>query len=81
MVIKKAENMLSIINLGLLTYKGEEFGVKHSFENFLNYYYKNDMKSFLADRKDLSAYQRMKILLAGKVIVPKIVCIKEIFLE
>jgi hypothetical protein len=48
--------MLSIINVGLLTYKGEEFGVKHSFENFLNYYYKNDMKSFLADRKDLSAY-------------------------
>jgi hypothetical protein len=48
--------MLSIINVGLLTYKGEEFGVKHSFENFLNFYYNNDMKAFLADRKDLSAF-------------------------
>ena len=70
--------MLSIINVGLLTYKGEEFGVKHSFENFLGYYYNNDMKSFLADRKELSAFQRMKVLLAGRVIVPKVVCLKEI---
>lgn len=52
--IKRTENMLSIINVGLLTYKGEQFGVKHSFENFLKYQYNNDMKLFLADRKELS---------------------------
>lgn len=73
--------MLSIINVGLLTYKGEQFGVKHSFDNFLKYHYNNDMKLFLADRKELSQIQRMKVLLAGKVQVPKISCIKEIFLE
>jgi len=54
MQVKKTENMLSIINVGLLTYKEEQFGVKHSFENFLNYQFNNDMKMFLADRKDLA---------------------------
>ena len=39
------------------------------------------MKLFLADRKDLSQVQRMKVLLSGKVQVPKICCMKEIFLE
>lgn len=39
------------------------------------------MKLFLADRKELSQIQRMKVLLAGKVQNPKISCIKEIFLE
>ena len=78
MHVKKTENMLSIINVGLLTYKGEQFGVKHSFENFLSYYYNNDMKGFLADRKELSQIQRMKVLLSGKVRVPKIVCLKEL---
>jgi len=81
MQVKKTENMLSIINVGLLTYKEEQFGVKHSFENFLNYQYNNDMKMFLADRKELAQIQRMKVLLAGKVLVPKITCPKEIFLE
>ena len=81
MQVKKTENMLSIINVGLLTYKEEQFGVKHSFENFLNYQYNNDMKLFLADRKELAQVQRMKVLLAGKVLVPKITCPKEIFLE
>lgn len=52
--VKRTENLLSIINVGLLTYKGEQFGVKHSFDNFLKYHYKNDMKLFLADRKELS---------------------------
>ena len=32
---KKSENMITFINIGLLTYKGEEFGVKESFEQFL----------------------------------------------
>jgi len=43
--------MLSIINVGLLTYKGEKFGVEESFEQFLAVQYKNNMKEFLADRK------------------------------
>jgi len=65
--VKRTENLLSIINVGLLTYKGEQFGVKHSFDNFLKYHYNNDMKLFLADRKELSQIQRMKVMLAGKV--------------
>lgn len=79
--VKRSENLLSIINVGLLTYKGEQFGVKHSFENFLKYHYNGDMKLFLSDRKDLAQIQRSKVLLAGKVQVPKISCMKEIFLE
>ena len=34
-LVKKTENMLSIINIGLLTYKGEQFGVNKNFEQFL----------------------------------------------
>jgi hypothetical protein len=49
--LRKPENMLSIINVGLLTYKGEKFGVEESFEQFLSVEYKNNMKEFLADRK------------------------------
>ena len=69
--------MLSLINIGLLTYQGEEFGVKESFEDFLRTNYDNSMKAFLADRKQLSVDQRIEILMAGKVDVPKIVCLKE----
>jgi hypothetical protein len=43
--------MISVINVGLLTYKGEKFGVEESFEEFLQIEYKNNMKEFLADRK------------------------------
>lgn len=43
--------MISIINVGLLTYKGEKFGVEESFEEFLSVEYRNNMKEFLADRK------------------------------
>lgn len=73
--------MLSIINIGLLTYKNEEFGVKESFEDYLHYNYDNSMKKFLSDRKHLSKTQRLEILMAGKVYVPKIVCLKEINLD
>ena len=33
--VKKQQNMVSVINIGLLTYKEEQFGVKESFEDFL----------------------------------------------
>jgi hypothetical protein len=36
------------------------------------------MKTFLADRKKLAAIQRSKILLAGRVEVPKLICQREI---
>jgi len=46
--------MLSIINIGLLTYKSEQFGVKESFEDFLQYNFDNQMKLFLSDRRELA---------------------------
>lgn len=52
--IKKSENMMSLINIGLLTYGEEEFGLKHSFEEFLQMNYENSMKQFLNDRKSLA---------------------------
>lgn len=75
--IKRPQNMLSVINIGLLTYKDEEFGVKETFEDFLNQNYENSMKAFLNDRKALATQQKIEILLAGKVNVPKISCLKE----
>ena len=35
------------------------------------------MKAFLADRKKLAAIQRSRILLAGRVEVPKLICQRE----
>jgi hypothetical protein len=49
-----SNNMLSIINIGVLTYKDEEFGLKESFEEFLRTNYSNSMKDFLRDRKKLA---------------------------
>jgi len=51
---KKTENILSIINIGLLTYADEQFGVRDSFEDFLKLKYNNSMKEFLRDRKKLA---------------------------
>lgn len=45
---------MSIINIGLLTYADEQFGVKESFEDFLKAYYNNSMKEFLRDRKKVA---------------------------
>ena len=45
--LKNDQNMLSMIHVGLLTYKNEEFGVNESFEEFLRYNYENSMKHFL----------------------------------
>jgi hypothetical protein len=69
---------LSIINIGLLTYADEQFGVKDSFEDFLKQNYNNSMKEFLRDRKKLAQQQRVEILLAGKVEVPSLICQKEL---
>ena len=33
--VKKPQNMISVINIGLLTYKEEKFGVNETFEDFL----------------------------------------------
>ena len=52
--VKRIENMLSIINIGLLTYADEEFGGKDSFEDLLRLRYSNSMKEFLRERKKLA---------------------------
>jgi len=57
--LKQAQNMLSLINVGLLTYRDEQFGINESFEDFLRQYYDNSMKQFLNDRKKLAAVQRI----------------------
>ena len=67
-----------MINIGLLTYADEQFGVRDSFEDFLKINYNNSMKEFLRDRKKLALTQRIEILLAGKVEVPSIVCAREL---
>jgi hypothetical protein len=71
---KKTENLLSIINIGLLTYADEQFGVKESFEDFLKANHNNSMKEFLRDRKKAALTHRIEILLAGKVESPSLVC-------
>ena len=73
--------MLTIVNVGLLTYKGENFGVKQSFEDYLSSEYDSSMKAFLADRKRVAATQRSSILLAGKMEVPKLTCQREMIIE
>lgn len=47
----KTENLLSIINIGLLTYSDEKFGVSESFEDFLKSTFNGSMKDFLKDRR------------------------------
>ena len=71
-------NLLSIINIGVLTYADEQFGLKDSFEDYLRVNYNNSMKEFLRDRKKLSSLQKMEILLAVKVDIPSITCQKEL---
>jgi hypothetical protein len=76
--VKRPEKLLSIINIGLLTYKDEEFGVKTSFEDFLASEFNNSMKEFLKDRKKVALVQRLQILLGGLVEPPSICCVKEL---
>lgn len=73
----RVENMLSIINIGLLTYADERFGVSQSFEDFLKKNFGN-MKDFLKDRRKAAQVQRLEILLAGQVSVPKLICQKTV---
>ena len=75
---KSGSNMLSIINIGVLTYADEQFGLKDSFEDYLKVNYNNSMKEFLRDRKRLSQLQKVEILLTGKVEVPNLVCPREL---
>ena len=53
---KSGSNMLSIINIGVLTYPDEQFGQRDSFEDFLKVNYNNSMKEFLRDRKKLAQH-------------------------
>jgi len=75
---KKHENLLSFINISLLTYADEQFGVRESFEEFLKSNFNGSMKEFLRDRKKVAQAQRMEILLAGRVEVPSVVCPREL---
>ena len=70
--------MLAIINIGVLTYADENFGLKDSFEDFLKINYNNSMKEFLRDRKKLSQHQKVEILLSGRVEVPNLICPREL---
>ena len=63
----KTENLLSIINIGLLTYSDEKFGASDSFEEFLKSKFNGSMKDFLKDRRKAAQVQRLEILLAGQV--------------
>lgn len=74
----KTENLLSIINIGLLTYADEKFGLTDSFEEFLKDSFSGSMKDFLKDRRKAALVQRLEILLAGQVQIPKLVCQKMI---
>jgi hypothetical protein len=53
---KSGTSLLSQINIGVLTYKDEQFGLKDSFEEFLSVNYNNSMKEFLRDRKKLALH-------------------------
>jgi hypothetical protein len=64
---RRTENLLSIINIGLLTYADEKFGVSESFEDFLKNTFNGSMKDFLKDRRKAAQVQRLEILLAGQV--------------
>ena len=75
---KTPENMLAMINIGLLTYADEKFGVSESFEEFLKKKFKGSMKDFLKDRKKVTQVQKLDILLAGQVQIPKMICMKTI---
>ena len=79
--VRRVENMLSIINIGLLTYADEEFGGKDSFEDLLRMRYSNSMKEFLRERKKLAQAQKLEVLLAGRIEVPgPLICQRELLM-
>ena len=51
---RRSNNLISKINLSLLTFLDEEFGNVQSFEDFLKQNHGGNMKDFLKDRKELS---------------------------
>jgi hypothetical protein len=55
----QVQNMLSLVNVGLLTFADERFGVDETFENMLAENYDNSMREFLSDRKKLAVRQRL----------------------
>ena len=73
--------MLSMINIGVLTYADEQFGIKQSFEDFLKNSYNGSMKDFLKDRKKVAQQQRVEILLAGRIEIPQLTCQRELHLS
>lgn len=52
--------------------------MNYSFEEFLSYKYDNSMKAFLNDRKKLSQIQQQTLLTAGRLLPPKLHCLKQI---
>jgi len=79
--VRRVENMLSVINIGLLTYADEEFGGKDSFEDLLRIRYSNSMKEFLRERKKLAQAQKLEVLLAGRIEVPgPLTCQRELLM-
>lgn len=46
--------LLSVINIGLLTYADESFGVQTDFESFLKEQFGGSMKDFLKDRRKVA---------------------------
>lgn len=74
--VSKTENMMSIINVGLMTYAHERFGIDMQFDKFLSERFNGRMKDFLRDRREAAEQQRMQILLAGVCQIPKLVCYK-----
>ena len=69
------------MSLSLLTYADEKFGISETFENHLKLYYGGSMKEFLKDRKKLGKEQSMQILLAARVEIPSLICLKALFME
>ena len=51
---RKTTEMVSMINLSLLTYADEQFGVKQTFEDHLKKNYNGSMKEFLGERRPLA---------------------------
>lgn len=74
---KKPTNLLSVINIGLLTLSSEQFGKRDSFDEYLNNYYEGSMRNFLNERKKVAREQSTSILLAARVVIPRLVCTKE----
>ena len=70
-----------MINIGLLTFADEKFGVTESFEHFLKTRFKGSMKDFLKDRRKAAQVQRLEILLAGKINIPKLVCHRSLLMD